>query len=50
VALPENEETFWSDESLMAARKLNAELLASQRWVGAVLPVGDGVGLAARRA
>jgi predicted O-methyltransferase YrrM len=49
VALPENAETFWSDDSLVAARKLNAELLASERWLGAVLPVGDGVGLAARR-
>jgi predicted O-methyltransferase YrrM len=50
VALPENAETFWSDDSLVAARKLNAELLNSERWLGAVLPVGDGVGLAARRA
>jgi predicted O-methyltransferase YrrM len=50
VALPENSETFWSDDSLVAARKLNAELLNSDRWLGAVLPVGDGVGLAARRA
>lgn len=50
VALPENAETFWSDDSLVAARKLNAELLGSERWLGAVLPVGDGVGLAARRA
>jgi predicted O-methyltransferase YrrM len=49
VALPENAETFWSDDSLVAARKLNAELLASDKWLGAVLPVGDGVGLAARR-
>jgi predicted O-methyltransferase YrrM len=49
VALPENEETFWADDSLVAARKLNAELLTSERWLGAVLPVGDGVGLAARR-
>jgi predicted O-methyltransferase YrrM len=49
VALPENAETFWSDDSLVAARKLNVELLTSERWVGAVLPVGDGVGLAARR-
>src|SRR3954470_20610147 len=49
VALPENEETFWSDDSLVAARALNAELLTSERWLGAVLPVGDGVGLAARR-
>jgi predicted O-methyltransferase YrrM len=50
VALPDNAETFWSDDSLMAARKLNAELLTSDKWLGAVLPVGDGVGLAARRA
>jgi predicted O-methyltransferase YrrM len=49
VALPENAETFWSDESLVSARALNAELLTSERWVGCVLPVGDGVGLAARR-
>jgi predicted O-methyltransferase YrrM len=50
VALAENEETRWSDESLVAARALNAELLTSDKWLGAVLPVGDGVGLAARRA
>lgn len=50
VALPENAETFWSDDSLVAARKLNAELLTDKRWLGVVLPVGDGVGLAARRA
>jgi len=49
VALPENAETFWSDDSLVAARALNAELLTSERWLGTVLPVGDGVGLAARR-
>jgi predicted O-methyltransferase YrrM len=49
VALPENAETFWSDDSLVAARKLNAELLTDERWLGVVLPVGDGVGLAARR-
>ena len=50
VALPDNAETFWADDSLVAARKLNAELLTSDKWLGAVLPVGDGVGLAARRA
>lgn len=49
VALSENAETFWSDDSLVAARKLNVELLTSERWLGSVLPVGDGVGLAARR-
>ncbi len=37
----------WSPESLEAARKLNAELLESERWVGSVLPIGDGIGFAA---
>jgi predicted O-methyltransferase YrrM len=37
----------WSPESLEAARKLNAELLESERWLGSVLPVGDGIGFAA---
>jgi predicted O-methyltransferase YrrM len=48
VALPEDAETYWRRESLAAARELNAELLLSERWLGTVLPVGDGVGLAAR--
>jgi predicted O-methyltransferase YrrM len=48
VALPEGVDTFWRGESLAAARALNRELLTSERWLGAVLPVGDGVGLAAR--
>jgi predicted O-methyltransferase YrrM len=49
VALPEDADTFWRAEALEAARQLNAELLSSDRWLGSVLPVGDGVGLAARR-
>ncbi|HEX2232693.1 MAG TPA: O-methyltransferase [Thermoleophilaceae bacterium] len=49
VALPADAETFWRGESLDAARRLNAELLASDRWLGSVLPVGDGVGFAVRR-
>jgi predicted O-methyltransferase YrrM len=49
VALGGDAETFWAEESLASARSLNAELVASERWVGAVLPVGDGVGVAARR-
>ena len=48
VALPEGADTFWRPESLAAARELNAGLLTSERWIGAVLPVGDGVGFAAR--
>ena len=49
VALPEGADTRWRSESLVAARELNAELLDSDRWLGSVLPVGDGVALAARR-
>jgi predicted O-methyltransferase YrrM len=49
VALPEDAETRWRPAALAAARTLNAELLASDRWVGSVLPIGDGIGLAARR-
>jgi len=49
VALPEGADTFWSPENLAAARAFNAELLAGDGWVGSVLPVGDGVGLAVRR-
>lgn len=37
----------WEPESLEAARKLNAELLESERWIGSVLPIGDGMGFAA---
>jgi predicted O-methyltransferase YrrM len=48
VALPAGADTRWRRESLAAARELNAELLDSERWVGSVLPVGDGVALAAR--
>ena len=50
VALPvAAADTRWNPDSLEAARALNAELLASDRWVGSLLPVGDGVALAARR-
>ena len=49
VALPAEAETRWRAQSLAAARELNAELMASGRWLASVLPVGDGVTLAARR-
>jgi predicted O-methyltransferase YrrM len=49
VALPWGAETSWNPDSLAAARKLNTELLSSQRWLASVLPIGDGVGLGARR-
>jgi predicted O-methyltransferase YrrM len=49
VALPEDAETWWNSDSLASARRLNSELLASDDWLSCVLPVGDGIGVAARR-
>jgi predicted O-methyltransferase YrrM len=49
VALPHGEPTRWRDESLAAARRLNAELLDGDEWLASVLPVGDGVAFATRR-
>jgi predicted O-methyltransferase YrrM len=49
VALPEGESAEWRPQSLAAARALNAELLASDRWLACVLPVGDGIAFATRR-
>jgi predicted O-methyltransferase YrrM len=49
VALPADAETWWNPESLAAARRLNVQLLQdNDRWVACVLPVGDGIGIAAR--
>ena len=47
VGLPEGSDTRWSEENLSAARTLNAEILG-EGWLGVVLSVGDGVGLAVR--
>jgi predicted O-methyltransferase YrrM len=49
VALPPDAETFWRPEALASARRLNAELMQSERWLACVLPVGDGIALATRR-
>ena len=49
VALPEGAETWWNSDSLASARRLNSELLDTERWLACVLPVGDGIGVAARR-
>jgi predicted O-methyltransferase YrrM len=49
VALEDDSQATWRTESLTAARAFNSELIDSDRWLGAVLPIGDGVGLAARR-
>ena len=48
VALPEGAEGRRSAESIASARALNPQLMGSQRWLGSVLPIGDGVGFAAR--
>jgi predicted O-methyltransferase YrrM len=50
VALPQDAETRWNPGSLASARRLNADLLASDHWLACVLPVGDGIGVAARTA
>ncbi len=39
---------FWPAETVEAGRAFNEALLRSEHWRGAVLPVGDGVGLASR--
>ncbi len=38
----------WPLETVEAGRAFNEALLRSERWHGAVLPVGDGVGIATR--
>jgi len=48
VALPPGAPARWNPDSLEAARTLNAELIADERWVASILPIGDGVGVAAR--
>jgi predicted O-methyltransferase YrrM len=50
AALPEGADTAWSDEALAAARRTTKALMDSDEWLFSLLPVGDGVGLGARRA
>jgi predicted O-methyltransferase YrrM len=50
AALPEGLETSWPEDSLRAARATTRALMASDEWLFSLLPVGDGVGLGARRA
>jgi predicted O-methyltransferase YrrM len=50
AALPEGLDTAWSEDSLRAAREAAQALMASPEWLFTLLPVGDGVGLGARRA
>jgi caffeoyl-CoA O-methyltransferase len=49
VALPEGQDTHWSAENLAAARAATRRLMDSGEWLFSLLPVGDGVGLGARR-
>jgi predicted O-methyltransferase YrrM len=49
VALAPDVETRWRREALESARRLNAELLRSERWLACVLPIGDGIAFATRR-
>jgi predicted O-methyltransferase YrrM len=49
AALPEGLDTSWPEDSLRAARTTTRALMASPEWLFSLLPVGDGVGLGARR-
>ena len=49
VALADDSDAFWSPENLATARAFNREVVSSERWLGVVLPIGDGVAFAARR-
>jgi len=49
VALPDGADTRWNADSLASARRLTSELIGSTDWLGCVLPVGDGIGVAAKR-
>jgi predicted O-methyltransferase YrrM len=44
------EEGAWSEESVRAQRGFNERMLRSEKWRASVLPVGDGVLVACRRA
>jgi caffeoyl-CoA O-methyltransferase len=54
VAFPDDAEVpdefggWWGLEQRRAARALNSELIDSERWLGSVLPIGDGVAFAVR--
>jgi predicted O-methyltransferase YrrM len=50
AALPEDADTRWSRDSLAAGRAAARELMQSGEWLFSLLPIGDGVGFAARRA
>jgi predicted O-methyltransferase YrrM len=49
VALEDDSEARWTAENLAMARGFNHQAVRSDRWLGVVLPVGDGIVFAARR-
>jgi predicted O-methyltransferase YrrM len=49
AALSEGLDTSWGEASLRAARATTRRLMESPEWLFSLLPVGDGVGLGARR-
>jgi predicted O-methyltransferase YrrM len=49
VEVPDDFGGWWGAEQRRTARALNEELVSSERWLGVVLSIGDGVGFAARR-
>ena len=49
VALEDDAEANWSAANLATARGFNREIVSSERWLGVVLPVGDGIAFATRR-
>ncbi len=48
VEVPDDFGSFWGADQRRGARALNADLIDSDRWLGAVLPIGDGVFFGAR--
>ena len=49
VEVPDEFGGWWGPDQRRTVRGLNSELLGSERWLGSVLPIGDGVAFAARR-
>jgi predicted O-methyltransferase YrrM len=50
VALEDDSEARWTAENLAMARGFNHQAVRSDRWLGAVLPIGDGIVFAAHQA
>ena len=49
VALGDDDPGRWSARTRRFMRELGADLLVSERWLGALVPVGDGLAVATRR-